>query len=372
MKTKSVKKFDGMYIFLLVGVFAALVYIYKYLKKPAREIAFGVVLVGFLLWNVFPIPLEMTIVVFVVGCLILGTLSHWRCEGMKINVGGWGEWNNADSLERGNDETHETEEAKDSNFAYYDLPKVEVVVNTPYSAVMVEPRQHRATSFVLRNFLENLDERWTIVVIHGEDNQQFLQDILNSEAFQSYRHRVVLVNMGVKNLTIKQYSELFYNRQFYDYIPTEIFLIFQTDSIILKMNRNNIYSFLEYDYVGAPWNPSLLGPADVGNGGLSLRRKSKMLELLKYKHVASEQKINRQYGEYVPEDRFFNGCLTMDYVVVYKPTIEEAKNFSAEGVFAERPFGVHKCWGGELNPGELKRLITMYPEIKTLMDYNQK
>ena len=65
----------------------------------------------------------------------------------------------------------------------------------------------------------------------------------------------------------------------HDYIKTEMFLIFQTDTLIL--NKEKIYDFMNYDYVGAPFNRNfnwrrnypLTDFYDVGNGGLSLRRK---------------------------------------------------------------------------------------------------
>jgi hypothetical protein len=65
-----------------------------------------------------------------------------------------------------------------------------------------------------------------------------------------------------------------------------MFLVFQTDSMIL--NKDRIYDFMNYDYVGAPFNTKFKWLQkypktdfyNVGNGGLSLRRKSKMMEIL--------------------------------------------------------------------------------------------
>ena len=88
-----------------------------------------------------------------------------------------------------------------------------------------------------------------------------------------------------------------------------------------------LYDFMEYDYVGAPWENG-----DVGNGGLSLRRRSKMLE------IAEKAPYDPPYGE----DMFFSGAMGM--VAVKKPTFEEAKRFSIETVYSEAAFGVHKAW----------------------------
>jgi hypothetical protein len=40
-----------------------------------------------------------------------------------------------------------------------------------YTAVIIEPLRHPALQFVLKNFLENLDERWGFLVFHGADNE---------------------------------------------------------------------------------------------------------------------------------------------------------------------------------------------------------
>jgi hypothetical protein len=61
--------------------------------------------------------------------------------------------------------------------------------------------------------------------------------------------------------------------------PAEWLLIFQTDSVLCANSPHNLNEFLEYDWVGAPWHPrSRFG----GNGGLSLRRVSAIIEILRH------------------------------------------------------------------------------------------
>ena len=60
--------------------------------------------------------------------------------------------------------------------------------------------------------------------------------------------------------------------------PAEWLLVFQTDSILCANSRQNLNDFLDYDWVGAPWNPS---GRFGGNGGLSLRRVSSIVEVLR-------------------------------------------------------------------------------------------
>ncbi|KAH8798963.1 hypothetical protein F5882DRAFT_319344 [Hyaloscypha sp. PMI_1271] len=61
--------------------------------------------------------------------------------------------------------------------------------------------------------------------------------------------------------------------------PAEWLLVFQTDSMLCANSRQSLNNWLDYDWVGAPWNPS---GRFGGNGGLSLRRVSRIIEILRY------------------------------------------------------------------------------------------
>lgn len=166
---------------------------------------------------------------------------------------------------------------------------------------------------------------------------------------QKYRHRVIrLIPLDTDNLSIGQYNALCKNPSLYRCIDTELLLFFQVDSIILKENKALLDRFLTYDYVGAPWRDGC-----VGNGGLSLRRKSKMIEI----------------GETVEptllpnEDAYF--CY-QTAVELHRPTFQDAQQFSVETVFHEKSFGVHAPWK-YLNEYELGYLLQRYPDIRTLM-----
>lgn len=221
-----------------------------------------------------------------------------------------------------------------------------------YTAVIVEPRKHAALSFVMRNALENLSDEWNVMLFHGSINGEFVKDIVNSE-LQEYKTRISFINMNVENLTQHQYSNLLKTADFYDPIPTETFLIFQTDSMIFPKNKDLIHKFMKYDYVGAPWNhePRRNGHC-VGNGGFSLRKKSKMLEIIEKNPPSCE-----------PEDVFF-GCQCI--VPLYTPSREEASEFSIEAIFHENSFATHQPW-------ILKdQMLACYPEVETLMQLNQR
>jgi hypothetical protein len=195
-----------------------------------------------------------------------------------------------------------------------------------FTAVLVEPRVHPALEFVLDNFATNLDERWGFVIFHGNNNKQRILDIIDKF---NQPERFTLVDLQQDNLSIEDYNALLLDKGFYEHIPTEIFLIFQMDTIICPENAAKLYDFLQYDYIGAPWVDR-----NVGNGGLSLRRKSKMLEILDTCTISSKK----------PEDvQFAFGC---ENALPYKPDYDIAKGFSMESVDSthENPFGHHASW----------------------------
>ena len=208
-------------------------------------------------------------------------------------------------------------------------------MSSKYTAVIIEPRQHKALQFVLNNFLENLNDEWNVIIFHGKQNYNYIMNIIET-SLKNYEKRIKLINLGIDNLTLNDYNNLLKSSKFYNFIPTETFMIFQTDSMILPKYKHYINYFLNYDYVGAPWNNKL-----VGNGGLSIRKKSKMLEIINI-----ENKKKTFYLMYknknINEDGFFS---LNKNVFLLKPSFEEAKLFSMEQVYSEKgSFGIHKAW----------------------------
>jgi hypothetical protein len=209
-------------------------------------------------------------------------------------------------------------------------------------------------NFVLSNFTSMLDDRWNFIIFHGNKNKVFIESILNTnKQLRNNKHRIRLINLNADNLTIDDYNTLFKSKDFYKNIPTELFLVFQTDTMICSKYRDYIYRFLKYDYVGAPWSDGR-----VGNGGLSLRRKSKMLEILDA-YIDTDKNHN--------EDGVFSGEFTK-LVSTKKPTFEQAKEFSIETVFHNKSFGLHKAWeyNDEIQLAEINTFCPGLNELRSL------
>jgi hypothetical protein len=226
-----------------------------------------------------------------------------------------------------------------------------------YTALIIEPRKHNALKLVLSNFNQNLNEDWKFLIYHGNSNKQLIEEITKNNKMD---HRCKMISLNIDNLSIDGYNKLFYTEYFYSNINTEYFLVFQTDTLISNKYKDNIYKFLDYDYVGAPWK--LINK--VGNGGLSLRKKSKMLEMLK------KGGYIKKNGEVHYEDRFFtNTCGNDIGIELNVPTIEQAKEFSVETIFSNNSFGLHKPWN-YLTTMEINLLKNNFPELEELILLN--
>ena len=231
---------------------------------------------------------------------------------------------------------------------------------TEYTALIVEPRKHKALYFVLNNFLTNLSEDWSIIIFHGNKNTEYVTTIVDKLRL-IHNKKITLKNLHIDNYNSYTYSYLFMTEGFYNFIPTETFLVFQTDCMILSENKDNINLFLKYDYVGAPWTmgPNSKISGKVGNGGLSLRKKSKMIEIIKSKGYKRHN-----------EDIYFS--TNINPAISYNvPTFEEAKKFAVETTFYDSPFGIHNCWKW-LNKENVSALFNKYSEISELqkLQYN--
>jgi dihydropteroate synthase len=157
--------------------------------------------------------------------------------------------------------------------------------------------------------------------------------------------------------SIDDYSyNMVYN--LHKFIDTEFALVIQADGYIVNPHMWQD-DFLNYDYIGAPWNLpnddfSFRDPFNniirVGNGGFSLRSK-KLLSL------PTELNLEwKSYFGYYNEDGFFtchNRHLFEKEGCVFAP-LDVAKYFSHEAEIPEtygiEPFGFHGKWSKYLRP----------------------
>lgn len=222
-----------------------------------------------------------------------------------------------------------------------------------YTAIIIEPRKHKALEFVLNNVCECLTNNWNIVLFHGINNIEYITQIVE-KLNKIYENRIQYINLNIDNLDLIEYSRLLCSKSIiYDNIKTDTFLVFQTNSMIIKKNSELINFFLEYDYIGSPWLITNYIPTKecdfIGNGGFSLRKKSKMFEII--------EKIewNNTY-----EDLYFS--TNYKNIKVNKPEYTKACTFCVDEVFSELTFSCHKPW----IHNHYDSFKHIYPEVEIL------
>jgi len=113
-----------------------------------------------------------------------------------------------------------------------------------------------------------------------------------------------------------------------DYVDTEFMIVFQGDGFIISAKAWN-NDFLEFDYIGAPWNFYNDG-MQVGNGGFSLRTKRlhEILSTDKSIVLRNDDKITNKAEDH-NISRIYRPYLEANYGIKFAP-VEVAEKFSIE------------------------------------------
>lgn len=196
-------------------------------------------------------------------------------------------------------------------------------------AVIIEPRNLSVLHDILKWMTYLLAPAgWTFIAYVGTTSSRDINAFVRRHRLQDV---IQIRHLDTDNLTFPQYNALLTSLSFWESMPFENILIFQTDSVLLT---NKLEPYLEYDYVGAPWSKEtswLPKPVNTtGNGGLSLRRKSAMLRVL----------ANVPYNDH-NEDVFFSIDSSKYLNICPAP---KAVIFSVETMFYKTPCGYHKPW----------------------------
>lgn len=101
---------------------------------------------------------------------------------------------------------------------------------------------------------------------------------ISSEFYDSYGSMIETIRVDSKNMeSIDSYSNMLCNKDFWSlFADFEYALIYQTDCWVFE-DKLDYFIDMGYDWYGAPWP---FWNNQVGNGGLSLRKVSKMIEIV--------------------------------------------------------------------------------------------
>ena len=239
----------------------------------------------------------------------------------------------------------------------------EIMQNCHNETVLIEFRWFGHLEFLLRNMVLKLP-KWSHTVVCGNHNYDAMKKCCD-QISESIR----IIQLDINNLIPSEYNVLLMTPEFWSQFNGEKILIYQEDSFLIHSHEIN--TFLEYDYVGAPWKIEQDDNSyGVGNGGFSLRSKSIMLEVID--NVKPEDLIignsTLQYMQnanvYVlPEDVYFSKSM-IDYNIGKVAPRDIALRFSQESVSGNNPLGGHNFFLAN------RKLDISYKMLKLTTDNN--
>ena len=271
-----------------------------------------------------------------------------------------------------------------------------VVATAPHltnrTVALLEGRTDPMFIFVLRHLFHMLGPGWALHIFHTTANEEWWVQQLDIRVGGAGEHVQL---QRVEPIKFQQANALPTSRAFYERIDPscETILLVQPDTLTLRSDwlpgvlrsGPDLSSLLrDYAYLGAPWNwckESWCRPG--GNGGLSMRKRSVMLDLASEYHCSSwechpvsmfvEASKQDEIRMKHVEDTFFSYQLH-DHAYKYNQgrsqlaTPEIAASFALESQdFAEvNPYFAHKIW--QYMPVRrwaplISRVMQYYPEL---------
>lgn len=148
------------------------------------------------------------------------------------------------------------------------------------------------------------------------------------DTIKSFKYNCGQANFGASRLLFENIPYESYNwwllKNLVDYVKTDFALIVQWDSGIINPHLWS-EDFLQYDYIGAPWQQNW--PNRVGNGGFSLRSK-------KYLETCSEIADSIPLNTFIAQNEDFFSCVSaLEFMNLQKikfAPFNVARKFSVE------------------------------------------
>jgi hypothetical protein len=234
---------------------------------------------------------------------------------------------------------------------HIDIP--EIHLSSSFEAVLIEYRCFPHVEFLIRNAIFKLGSKWSYSIVCGNQNYEFMKKIC-----KKISKNIKIIKTNYDNLLQDDYSSLLASIEFWNLLTGNKILIYQEDSFIFK---NNIEEFINFDYIGAPWPKNTNDtPNQVGNGGISLRTKQIMIDIINIIsiHNTSVNETTKIYMKnnnlkICPEDVYFS--LNMQRFNIGKvANFEVAFKFSTESINNPNSFAGHNFWISD--PSWMKRI----------------
>lgn len=153
--------------------------------------------------------------------------------------------------------------------------------NASKVALLIENRPHDILAPLILHFMSVAPPEWRFKFMGSIESVAFVN---KSHAIQDQvrigKLDLMYIPSNMSTAGQEMISRFLTNLWLYEQVlyPAEWLLVYQTDSILCSNSKQSLNDWLDYDWVGAPWNPE---GRFGGNGGLSLRRVSSIIQILR-------------------------------------------------------------------------------------------
>jgi hypothetical protein len=244
------------------------------------------------------------------------------------------------------------------------LPTSQSVLDPTKVAFLVETRPLKHLPALYAHMTSIIPPEWTFKLMGSPSLVEFMRSspvIPRLEASGKLEFLSIPSNYSLSNR--ETISQMFTDIHLYRDIlaPAENLLVFQPDSIFCANAPTTLNDFVEWDWIGAPWSKTA---QYGGNGGLSLRKVSKILQVL--------EKAKRKIGDGALEDLWLTNHLH-SLPNSHMPIANISKTFSVESVWDDTPLGYHIGWLGVHHEQiwddqkQVDHVLEYCPEVKIIL-----
>lgn len=213
--------------------------------------------------------------------------------------------------------------------------------NSTKAAVIIETRPLENLVPLILHFSSVLGPEWPVILYTSMDHM--IDSAALRYAMGGGRVVIRYLPEGLKFETHFDVSKFLTETWFWDQLaPADNVLLFQADSIICANSQKRVDDFLEWDLIGAPIPPEWHG---VGyNGGLSLRNRKKVLQILNDRSIMFLHPLNATAAEDPDkyEDQWFFSRMKEKGFRLPEPKVARTFSVQMKEMFYETPLGYHQ------------------------------
>ncbi|KAK6822660.1 hypothetical protein PG987_014205 [Apiospora arundinis] len=149
---------------------------------------------------------------------------------------------------------------------HVDVPKISLdyaePARSPYNeskvALLIENRGNPILAPLMLHFMSVVPPDWRFRFMGSKESVHYInQSMAIREQVNAGKLDLTYIPSNMSTAGQEMISRFLTNLWLYETVlqPAEWLLVFQTDSILCSNSRQNLNDYLDYDWVGAPWNP---------------------------------------------------------------------------------------------------------------------